>query len=260
MKRMITLLVALIFALALAGLMRGQTPDPLAATAANDVAAGKRVFDSQCALCHGIGGTGGRGPALTTAKMRHAADGSALIDVIVGGVEGSSMPAFWFLGERPIFQVAAYVRSLSKNPATEKVPGDPSRGKALFAAKGCTGCHIVDGEGKAFGPELTEIGARRSPTFLRESLFDPGASVADEFVMVRVKTRAGQNVSGERLNEDSFSIQIRDARGRFYSFRKQDVADLQKDFGKSPMPSYRGAATADIDDLVAYLASLKERQ
>src|SRR5258706_5302894 len=94
----------------------GQSPDPLAAAKSNDVAAGKRVCDPQCALCHGIGGTGGRGPALTTAKMRHAAGGSELIGVIVGGVNGSSMPAFWFLGERPVFQVAAYVRSLSANP------------------------------------------------------------------------------------------------------------------------------------------------
>src|SRR5260370_26638668 len=93
----------------------GQTPDPLAAATANDVASGRRVFDSQCALCHGIGGTGGRGPALTKAKMRHASDGSEVISVIINSIEGSGMPAFWFLGEKPVFQVAAYVRSLSAN-------------------------------------------------------------------------------------------------------------------------------------------------
>src|ERR1039457_5227244 len=75
-----------------AGWAAGQSPDPLSVATANDTAAGKRIFDSQCALCHGIGGTGGRGPALTRAKMRHAADGSELIDVIVGGVNGTGMP------------------------------------------------------------------------------------------------------------------------------------------------------------------------
>jgi len=238
-----------ILALAAAGWMHAQAPDPLAA--------GKRVFDSQCALCHGIGGTGGRGPALTSAKMRHADD---LFGVIIGGIEGSSMPAFWFLGDRPVFQVAAYVRSLSAQAVVEKLPGDPVHGKALFAAKGCSGCHVVQGEGKAFGPELSEIGARRSPAFLRESIVDPAASVPEDFVMVRVKTRSGETVSGVRLNEDSFSIQIRDARGRFHSFRKQDLADLHKDFDKSPMPGYRDLPAGDLDDLVAYLASLKERQ
>ena len=56
-----------IVALAASGIY-GQSPDPLAAAKSDDIAAGKKVFDSQCALCHGIGGTGGRGPALTKTK------------------------------------------------------------------------------------------------------------------------------------------------------------------------------------------------
>jgi putative heme-binding domain-containing protein len=239
----------------------GQSPDPLAAAKSNDIASGKKVFDSQCALCHGIGGTGGRGPALTKAKMRHAADGSELIGVIVGGVNGSSMPAFWFLGERPVFQVAAYVRSLSANQPAETLAGDPVQGKALYAAKGCTGCHVANGEGRAYGPELTEIGTLRSATFLRESILDPEASVPEGFAVVKATPRTGTAVIGIRLNEDSFTIQLRDAAGRFHSFRKQDLAELKKDLTTSPMPSYRDKlSSAEVDDLVAYLASLKERQ
>jgi cytochrome c oxidase cbb3-type subunit III len=244
-----------------AGWAAGQSPDPLAVATANDTAAGKRVFDSQCALCHGIGGSGGRGPALTRAKMRHAADGSELIDVIVGGINGSGMPAFWFLGERPVFQVAAYVRSLSANPHAATVAGNAAHGKLVYAAKGCAGCHVVNGEGSAYGPELTEIGAQRSAAFLRESILDPEASVPEDFVIVRATPRGASVVTGVRLNEDSFTVQLRDTAGRFHSFRKQDLVDLQKDFGKSPMPSYRATlSVAELDDLVAYLASLKERQ
>jgi cytochrome c oxidase cbb3-type subunit 3 len=239
----------------------GQSSDPLAAAKSNDIAAGKRVFDSQCALCHGIGGTGGRGPALTMAKMRHAADGSELIGVIVGGVNGSSMPAFWFLGERPVFQVAAYVRSLSANPPPATMVGDAAHGKALFAAKGCAGCHVVNGEGRAYGPELTEIGLLRSAAFLRESILDPEASVPDGFAVVKATPRGGTAVTGVRINEDSFTIQLRDAAGRFHSFRKQDLAELKKDLTTSPMPSYLATlSSAEVDDLVAYLAGLKERQ
>ncbi len=231
---------------------------PAAAASFADIAAGKRVFDSQCALCHGIGGAGGRGPALTAAKLHRAANEEELVDLIVNGIEGSGMPAFWFLGERSVLQVAAYVRSLGAEAGAPAV-GNIEHGKAVYAANGCPGCHVLQGAGSAYGPELTGIGARRSAAFIRESIVDPSASTPDDFVVVRATLRGGANVTGVRLNEDSFTIQLRDAAGRFYSFRKQDLAELQKDFGESPMPSYRGRLSdSDIGDLVAWMASLKE--
>jgi cytochrome c oxidase cbb3-type subunit 3 len=242
------------------GLAFGQqpTPDPLTAATADDLAAGKRVYDSQCALCHGIGGTGGRGPAFTVSKLRHAADGQELIGLVINGVDGTGMPAFWFLGEKPIFQVAAYVRSLGAKTQAPPPAGNSAHGKALFKANGCGGCHVVNGEGSAYGPELTEIGAQRNAAFLRESILDPGASVPEGFALVRATPRSGRAVTGVRVNEDSFTIQLRDTAGKFHSFRKQELTDLHKDFDKSPMPAYRGKLSdADVDDLVAWLASLR---
>jgi hypothetical protein len=58
------------------------------------------------------------------------------------------------------------------------------------------------------------------------------------------------------MNEDSFSIQIRDLSGRFYSFRKADLKELKKLWGVTPMPSYEsGLSATELDDLVAYLAA-----
>jgi len=234
----------------------GQTPPP-----AEDIAAGKRVYDSQCALCHGIGGTGGRGPALTFPKLRHAGDSAELVKLIIDGIDGSGMPAFWFLGEGPVSQVAAYVTSLGVGSQTATLPGNVEHGKAVYVANGCVGCHVAGGVGSAYGPELTDIGARRSAAFLRDCIVDPAAAIPEGFVMVRATPRNGRVISGVRLNEDSFTIQLRDQAGRFYSFRKQDLADVKKDFGKSPMPAYRGKLSdSDLDDLVAWLASLRGKQ
>ena len=70
---------------------------------------------------------------------------------------------------------------------------------------------------------------------------------------------SGSSVSGLRVNEDSFSIQVRDATGRSYSFWKNETAQIDKQRDKSPMPSYKGQLSDDeLTDLVAYLASLKE--
>ena len=66
-------------------------------------------------------------------------------------------------------------------------------------------------------------------------------------------------MTGVRVNEDSFSIQIRDNAGRYYSFWKEELAQIDKQRGKSPMPSYKGTLSDDeLTDVVAYLASLKE--
>ena len=80
----------------------------------------------------------------------------------------------------------------------------------------------------------------------------------DNFLQVRVVTAEGKAVTGERLNEDAFSIQIRDYADRIYSFRKGDLRELLKDWGKSPMPGYRGTFTdQELRDLLGYLSSLQ---
>jgi len=117
---------------------------------------------------------------------------------------------------------------------------------------------MIAGSGSGYGPELSEIGARRSIAFLRESIVAPEASVPDRFLMVEVVTSAGATVRGLRANEDTFTIQIRDAKGQFSSFRKSDLKELRKLSGKSPMPSYKDGLTQDeLTDLTAYLAGLR---
>jgi hypothetical protein len=45
---------------------------PLSAASTADVLAGKEIFDAQCALCHGAGGSGGTGPDLRRPRLLHA--------------------------------------------------------------------------------------------------------------------------------------------------------------------------------------------
>jgi hypothetical protein len=80
----------------------------------------------------------------------------------------------------------------------------------------------------------------------------------DNFLQVRAVTQEGKLVTGARVNEDTFTIQIRDYSGRLYSFRKEELRELHKDWGKSPMPSYRGVLSdSEIRDLIAYLVLLR---
>ena len=126
-----------------------------------DAAIGRRIFESQCSLCHGQNGGGGRGPALNRPKLERAPDDEALRKLISDGL--GDMPGAWQLHPDEIAGVAAYVRTLGALPP-ETVPGDPARGARVYSSGGCTGCHMIAGQGTGFGPELSAIGSRRSGT------------------------------------------------------------------------------------------------
>ena len=78
-----------------------------------------------------------------------------------------------------------------------------------------------------------------------------------DYLMVRVVDANGTEVRGMRMNEDSYTIQIKDGRGVVYSFDKARLRELDKQFDASLMRSYRDRLSdAEIDDLVSYLMTL----
>jgi len=224
-----------------------------------DATAGKKLFELHCAGCHGIEGRGGgRGPNLNRVHLEHAPDDAALKSLVENGIE-PEMPGAWYMSERDVRNVVAYVRSLGAIPA-EPVPGDAARGARVYAKGGCANCHIVAGEGTGFGPELTEVGARRSVEYLRECLVKPSSNLPDGFLLVQATSASGETVRGIRVNEDTFSIQIKDSSGGFHSLRKQELKELRKLRGETPMPPYEQIfSTAELQDLVAYLTSLRAK-
>jgi len=63
------------------------------------------------------------------------------------------------------------------------------------------------------------------------------------------------------MNEDTYSIQIRDLSGNLYSYWKHDLTALEEHDDRTPMPSVRGRLSDhDLNDLVAYLVALRSVQ
>lgn len=229
-----------------------------------------KLFAAHCTPCHGPSGDGGKGANLAVPRLLHAPDDAALAEVILRGISGTEMPPTR-MTEEELRAMVAYVRGLGRIAPTP-VTGDASRGEKIFWGKGnCGQCHGIGPRGGRMGPDLSEIGARRSPAYLRRAIVDPAAAIPenftlyrrivfmpDNFLQVRATTADGRQITGIRLNEDTFSIQIRDLSDRMHSFRKSELKELHKDWGKSPMPGYKDLLSADeLQDLVAYLASLR---
>jgi putative heme-binding domain-containing protein len=131
----------------------------------------------------------------------------------------------------------------------------------------CAGCHTVGGFGTARGPDLTAVGLRRGSQYLREAILNPAAALPRgqtamprdfvDYLMVRVVAEDGTEVRGTRVNEDTYTIQIKDARGVVHSFYKPALRELDKQFDRSLMRGYRDTFTdEEVDDLVSYLMTL----
>jgi cytochrome c oxidase cbb3-type subunit III len=257
---------------AAAQLPTGQAPPHKAHPPATpeSIAQGKQIFDGTCAVCHGIDGSGANGPNIQAAARAMGPEG--LYNRIWGGVIGSGMPNFSYLGEDKIWDVVDYVSTLGQvngGPVT----GDPQKGKEVYASSGCASCHSIDGKGGDSGPDLSNMGSVRAPSFMRDEILNPGANKPEGepglssragyggYRMYRVTLANGKVVTGTRVNESSFSLQLRDAQGDIVSVDKLTAKNVEELPDKSFMPSYKGKLSdAQVDDLVAYLATLEVKQ
>lgn len=236
-----------------------EVPEKNPFDTAGDASRGQQYFLGHCAHCHGQQGEGGRGVNLTSGQFRHGSSDRELYKTIRSGIPGSEMPSSG-LGEGEVWRLVAYVRRLGAAGAEERAAGDPTAGKAIYESKGCGQCHVAQGQGGRLGPDLSEIGLRRSLKFLRESLTDPNAFVADNYRTVTVvPSGGGEAVTGVLLNEDDYSVQLRDTRENLRSFWKANLKEVRRE-SRSLMPSYRSTlSAAEIDNLVAYLNSLRDK-
>jgi len=235
----------------------GQTR-PLSRALPHDLAAGKRIFDAQCAWCHGTEGAGGSGPNLQRTSLRHASTDASLVRIVRIGIPGTEMPNFAIsLTDRMAWQTAAYVRSLGRT-AVRPTSGDARRGAEVYGKTGCAACHVVDGAGGVVGPDLTAIGALRGPVHLRQSLVEPAAAHPPGYLVAHAVTGDGKEIRGILVNEDVFWILLRDGSGAVYSLEKTESMKIAREPDATLMPSYASRLTpGELDDLVAYLSTLR---
>jgi cytochrome c oxidase cbb3-type subunit 3 len=237
--------------------------------------AGEYEFRINCALCHGLGARGGgRGPDLTRAQKKFAHSESEMFQIISNGIPGTAMPANGTNGQgvgmtdEEIWQIITYIHSQEvKAPA--KPLGNAAHGKALFYGDAnCSMCHMINGKGGRFGPELTAVGGSRTREAIIDSVRNPTRRLAwgltestkefpQEYETATAVTEDGTKIRGVTLNEDSFSVQIMDASEQIHMLDKTKLRSFRKT-RESAMPKYEPDVLSDkdLDDIVAYLVSV----
>jgi putative membrane-bound dehydrogenase-like protein len=168
-------------------------------------------------------------------------------------------------------QAAAEVLPMPKGKGGEKLPpvaelvkrqGNPGRGKSLFAGAGtCAKCHVVNGEGKSVGPNLSGVGAKLSREALYESVLAPSAAISHSYETHTVLLEDGRSITGLLVSQSPKEVVIRGADGIDVTLPAAEVEQLVKQ-PVSLMPADLAATLSaeELVDVVAWMETLRVTQ
>ena len=220
----------------------------------NEIAEGRDHFQLRCGGCHGGDGRGGeRGPDIITTRSARSRSADEIRELIREGLPDVGMPGF-ALDEEEMAALVAYYR-MQTAPASQTTPqGNLAVGEELFFGRAnCHTCHVRGGD--MVGPDLSDVGARRTVSELERDLSDPDSEVARSYRQVDARLGDGERVHGFVRNQSAHDLQIQALDGRWRLLSGGQVSEMVSRPG-SPMPRFNGEG---LDHLIAYLSRLDGR-
>ncbi|ADV81252.1 c-type cytochrome [Terriglobus saanensis] len=216
--------------------------------------AGQQVFASNCAGCHGSDAHGGeRAPNLATVRSVISKSDDDLESIVKKGLPGLGMPPFAYLGDDKVKGVVAYLRVLQGKTTASPVTGDSAAGRALFFGKAqCSNCHMVRGDGGFMASDLSTYGDGQASAAIQHTVVAHAPLSAPRGV--QVTTRSGDKIVGALRAEDNFSVTLLSPDGRFHSYDRTKVADIQYTSESLLPKDYASRLSAtELDDLASFL-------
>jgi len=218
---------------------------------------GQAVFRRDCAFCHGRDGGGGEsGPDLTRSKLVGDDQAGSMIGPVVrNGRPDHGMPAF-HLSDQELASVVAFLHSQKAKADANKggrkgvdeadlLTGNAEAGKQYFD-QACARCHSATGDFAGLTKRL------RGLRLEERMLYPRGAKST-----VTVTQQDGQKVSGELAYLDEFTVALKEADGKYRSWRTEDVKYTVSSPAEAHvelLPRYTDEA---IHNLMAYLETLR---
>jgi putative membrane-bound dehydrogenase-like protein len=137
--------------------------------------------------------------------------------------------------------------------------GDVQKGRIVFATTGtCAKCHVVNGEGKDVGPNLSEIGAKLSRPAIYESILFPSAGISHNFAAYTLVLQNGNVVTGILTNRTPDSIAIKGADAIMRTYPTSDVEEIkEQSISLMPADLQKGMTADDLVNVVEYLTTLR---
>jgi putative membrane-bound dehydrogenase-like protein len=143
-----------------------------------------------------------------------------------------------------------------------KMPGNAERGKKLFATTAtCANCHVVHGEGKEVGPNLSEIGSKLGREAILVSILDPSAGISHNYETYVAATNDGKVVSGLLMSKTDTEVVLKDATAIVHTLPADEVDEFVK-LPTSLMPAdlQKLLTAQELVDVVEYMMTLKKKE
>ncbi len=163
---------------------------------------------------------------------------------------------------RLIGKVAAVRPTETDTSAWQKIldqsPGDPEAGRRIFfhpSGPACYRCHMIEGRGRAIGPDLSMIGHSQTREHVLESILTPSREIAPLFTFWTVTTKDGKKIDGILLRRDGQSKEVYvDASGIEVMVLEKDIVD-RKIRKESIMPDglIQSLTDQELRDVLALL-------
>ncbi|QDT55005.1 hypothetical protein Pan44_30460 [Caulifigura coniformis] len=141
--------------------------------------------------------------------------------------------------------------------------GNARNGRDVFFSNKalCSRCHRVNNQGETIGPDLSMVGAIRQHHELVEAVVEPSASFVRSYRPVVLATSDGKVHTGVIASETSTEITLRTADFAELRIPRSEVETFKEaDLSIMPAGVETRLTQTELADLIAYLASLKERK
>jgi putative heme-binding domain-containing protein len=155
--------------------------------------------------------------------------------------------------------------TLGLNPEVPKLlamSGDAKRGSAVLSLQGklgvCYACHLINGTGRDFGPDLSKVASRLKRDQILESLLHPSKVIAPGYAAVSIEMKDGAIQSGFIVNEGAHDITLKTVTGQSVTLLRPDIKTQSK-VPSSLMPEgqLQSLTAQEAADVLTFLQSLK---
>ena len=153
---------------------------------------------------------------------------------------------------------AAEKRSLIDRYKSELAPevlakSNLSKGRVIFQ-KTCANCHVLYGQGRKVGPDLTGSN-RKNIDYLLENIVDPSASVGADFRVLMLTLDDGRVLSGVVSEQNDRTLTLQTPQEPVTIDRQEIEESKQSPNSLMPDGQLQTLKPAEIRDLIGYLMS-----
>ena len=157
------------------------------------------------------------------------------------------------------------IKTLGMNFDAKKllaVKGDAKRGAELVSMTGkmaaCLACHILNGTGRDFGPDLSKVGSRLTREQILENLHQPSKTIAKGYETWTLTLKDGSVQTGFVVNPGDTAVTLKLPTGQPQTFERAQIRS-QKVEPMSLMPEglLQTMTEQEAADVIAFLAGLK---